>query len=260
MALISNQELSDIGDKLARFAAMSVGDTEFDDAFTAGMQAASDAVLSGGNSIAQYILDTDDEGVTADLLPAARDLDEDNPSPPARFIFGIASVSAMITALNTHLARYSAYTTLDSYLTSLNASSPTLRFHQAFHDHLKALSRKNVFSANDTVLATFSCTGATTGTFASVTTIGTSYAGAKLVVKNQGGNTSGATLTVTGKKIDGTTQALTVTVSSGTDNDEQDLSVTTQLFVEVTNITITSGTNTDVYEIVAKTDRDISAA
>ncbi len=79
-------------------------------------------------------------------------------------------------------------------------------------------------------------------------------------MKNQGGNTSGATLTVSAKKIDGTIVPLTVLVSSGTDDAEQDLSITTQLYVDVTNITITGGTSTDVYEIVAKTDRDISAA
>ncbi len=260
MALITNQELSDVCDKLARFAAMSVGDTAFNNAFTAGMDAASAAVLSGGNSIAQYILDTNDEGVTADLLPAARNLDEENPSPPSRFVFGIPAVAAMITAINSHLARYSDYTTLDTYLTSLNASTPTLRVHQAFHDHLKSMSRKNVFIGNDTVLATFSCTGATTGTFASVATIGTAYAGAKLVVKNQGAVTTGATLTVTGKKIDTTTTALTGTVVTGTDNTELNLSSTLQLYVQVTNVTITGGTNGNVYEIVAKTDRDISAA
>ena len=132
--------------------------------------------------------------------------------------------------------------------------------HQSLHDHLKPFSRKNVFIGADVVLATFSATGATTGTFASVTTIGTSYAGAQLKVKNQGAVTTGATLSVTGKKIDGTTQVITATIGTGTDNFETALSVTTKLFVEVTNVTITGGTNANVYEIVALTDRDISAA
>ena len=47
---------------------------------------------------------------------------------------------------------------------------------------------------------------------------------------------------------------------TGTDNTELNLSSTLQLYVQVTNITITGGTNGNVYEIVAKTDRDISAA
>jgi hypothetical protein len=116
-----------------------------------------------------------------------------------------------------------------------------------------------VFVGADTVLATLTVTGASTGTFASVTTLA-SYSGAQLVVKNQGAVTTGATLTVTGKKLDGTTANITATIVTGTDNTETALSVTTKLFVEVTAITITSGTSTDVYEIVAKTDRDISAA
>jgi hypothetical protein len=262
MAIISNTDLQAICDKLARWAAMSVGDDNFDDSFNAGMAAANAAVMSGSGSLFTYLFETVTDGdVAADMLSAARDLDESNPVPPTRFMIGIAGVSAFLASINTHLRRYAPSTpTLDAYLTSLNASTPTLRVHQALHDHLKSFSRKNVFIANDTVLATFSCTGAATGTFASVATIGTDYAGAKLVVKNQGAVTTGATLTVTGKKIDGSTQALTATIATGTDNTETDLSSVLRLFVEVTNVTISGGTNANVYEIVAKTDRDISAA
>lgn len=262
MAIISNSALQDILDKMARWGAMSVGDSGFDDAFNAGMQAANAACMSGSGSLFQYLADlaATDADPAADMLGAARNLDESNPTPPTRFLFGISSISAFLTAINTHIARYNpSTTTLDAYLTQLNASTPTLRVHQAFHDHLKAMSRGNVFVGADTVLATFTVTAATTGTFASVTTLA-GYAGAKLVIKNQGGNTSGASLSITGKKLDGTTQVLTVTVSSGTDDAEQDLSSTAKLFVEVTAISITGGTATDVYEIVAKTDRDISAA
>lgn len=261
MPLITNTDLQAIGDKLARFAAMSVGDTTFNNAFTAGMAAANAAVMSGSGSLATYLFETvTDMDVAADMLNSARDLDETNPAPPARFIFGISNVNRFLTAINAHIARYSDYTTLDAYLTFLNSTTPTLRFHQAFHDHLKALSRKNVFIAQDKVLATFAATGAATGTFASVSTIGTDYAGSKLVVKNQGAVTIGATLSVTGKKIDGTTQVITATIATGTDNTETNLSVLTKLFTEVTAVSITGGTNANVYEIVAKTDRDVSAA
>lgn len=261
MPLISNANLQAIGDKLARFAAMSVGDESFDDTFTAGMEAASNAVLSGAGGIATYLFETEtDMDVAADMLEAARNLDENHPVPPARFIFGIASIAAMIAAINKHLTRYSAYTTLDAYLTSLNASTPTLRFHQAFTDHLKSLSRGNVFIGADTVLATFAATGAATGTFTAVATLPTTVAGAKIVVKNQGAVTTGATLSVTGKKLDGTTAIITAAIATGTDNFETDLSVTTKLFTQVTLITISGATNGNVYEIVAKTDRDISAA
>jgi len=265
MSLISNGDLQTWADDWALWAATAVGSAQVD-SFNAGVAAANATILSadGGvtpGSLAAAILATDDEAVIADLLPSLRDLDETNPTAPTRFLFGITAVSAAINAMNTHLRHYTdgAYATLDAYLLHLNASTPTLRVHQAFADHLKSLSRKNVFIGSDTVLATFTVLSATTGTFASVATIGTSYAGAKLVVKNQGGNTSGATLTITGKKVDGTSNAaLTVTVSSGTDNAEQDLSDTLQLYVEVTAIAITGGTATDVYEIVAKTDRSIS--
>ena len=263
MALISNTDLQAVVDKLAKWAATAVGDEGLDDAFTAGFTAANADIMSGSNSLFTYFAPGGtcaDGDVVADLLPSFRDLDESNPEPPSRFMIQISGIAAVFTALNRHIVRYNpATSTLDAYLTSLNASTPTLRVHQALHDYLKAFSRKNVFIATDTVLATFACTGASTGTFTSVTTIGSSYAGAKLVVKNQGAVTTGATLTITGKKIDGSTQALTVTVDTATDNTEKDLSVTTKLFTEVTNITITSGTNANVYEIVAKTDRDISA-
>jgi len=260
MGVLTNTELMNIGDKLARWASMSVGDAAFDVSFNAGMEAANAAVISGSNSIAQYIMDTDSMDLTADCLPAARNLDESNPVPPTRFLFGIAGISAMISALNSHLSRYTSYTTLDAYLSYLNASAPTLRFHQSFHDHLKALSRANVFIGVDQVLATFTTTGAATGTFLKVSTVGTSYAGAQLMVKNQGAVTTGATLSVTGKKIDGTSATLTVTVAVGSDNAEQALSITTKLFVEVTGITISGGTNGNIYEIVAKSDRSILAA
>jgi hypothetical protein len=261
MAVISNSDLQTICDKLARWAAMSVGDANFDDAFNAGMQAANAAVMSGSGSLFTFLFETVTDGdVAADMLGAARDLDETNPTPPSRFMIGIAGISAFLTAINTHIRRYTAYSTLDAYLTYLNTSSPTLRVHQSLHDHLKAFARKNVFIGQDQVLATLTCTGAATGTFASVSTISTSYAGAQLKVKNQGAVTTGATLTITGKKIDGTTQTMTSTIATGTDNTETVTSVTTKLFVEVTAISITSGTNGNIYEIVAKTDRDISAA
>jgi hypothetical protein len=262
MAIISNSDLQAICDKLARWAAMSVGDDAFDDSFNAGMAAANAAVMTGSGSLQTYLFETvTDADVAADLLGAARDLEESQPVPPTRFMIGIAGISAFFAALNRHIARYSVYSTLDAYLTSLNASSPTLRVHQALHDHLKAFSRKNVFIANDTVLATISITGAAAGTFASVATIGSAYAGAKLVAKNQGATDSDAVLSITGKKVDGTTQVLTVTCSTNTDDAEHDLSSTAKLFTEVTAISVTSdGTNGNVIEIVAKTDRDISAA
>lgn len=259
MPLITNTDLQAIGDKLARFASEAVGDVAFNAAFNAGMEAASANIFTGANSVAQYILDGNDEQVTADLLPAARDLDETHPTPPDGFLIQITSVKAMITALTTHLKRYGSSTGLDDYLTQLNASTPTLRFHGHFKDYLKTLSRGNAFIPKDTELARITVTGAAAGTFLNVDTI-TKYAGAQLKVKNVGAVTTGATLTVTGKKLDGTTQVITATIATGTDAFETALSSTAKLFTDVTAITISGATAPNVYAIVAKTDRDISAA
>ena len=262
MALITNAELQVVGDKLARFAAMSVGDTAFDASFTAGMQAANAAVMSGAGSIAAYVMSTLDEDVMADLLSAARNLDEANPVPPARFIIGIPGIAAMIAAINTHLKRFSPVATLNLYLSLLNASTPTLRFHQSFSDHLLLLSAKNVFIAKDLSIAQVNVTGATAGTYSHLGAINHAlYAGAKLVAKNEGAITASTVIAVTGKKFDLTTATLTATISTLTDAAETNLSDTTKNFIDVTNITITSGgTSGNVIKIVAKTDRDISAA
>lgn len=262
MPLISNAELQAVGDKLARFAAMSVGDANFDNSFTAGLDAASTAVLSGGNSIAQYILSTTDEAVIADLLPAARDLDESHPVMPTGFLLGIPGVSAMIRAIDNHLKRYAGVASLDAYLSNLNASGPTLRFHAAFTDHLKALSAKNVFIGADLDIARVNVTGAAAGTYTHLAAIDkTKYSGAKLVAKNVGAITGATNLSITGKKFDGTTATLTASITTLTDGAETNLSDVTKVFVDVTAITVTSGgTAGNVVKIVAKTDRDISAA
>lgn len=262
MPLISNSELQAVGDKLARFAAMSVGDANFDNSFTAGLDAASTAVLSGGNSIAQYILSTTDEAVIADLLPAARDLDESHPVMPTGFLLGIPGVSAMIRAIDNHLKRYAGVASLDAYLSNLNASGPTLRFHAAFTDHLKALSAKNVFIGADLDIARVNVTGAAAGTYTHLAAIDkTKYSGAKLVAKNVGAITGATNLSITGKKFDGTTATLTASITTLTDGAETNLSDVTKVFVDVTAITVTSGgTAGNVVKIVAKTDRDISAA
>jgi hypothetical protein len=263
MAIIANSDLQALLDKLARWAAVSVGDTGFNDSFTAGMETANAAVMSGSGSLFQYLADlaATDADPAADMLNAARNLDESNPVPPTRFLFAVPGISAFFSALDTHIKRYNpSTTTLDAYLSSLNSVTPTLRVHESFYNHLKTMSRANVFVGVDTVLATFTASGATTGTYTHITALSANLAGSKLVVKNQGAVTTGATLTVTGKKLDGTTSALTSTIATGTDNTETNLSVTTKLFYDVTAVSITGGTSGNVYEIVAKTDRDISAA
>lgn len=262
MALLTNNQLQTILDKLARWASESIGDQEFDDAFSAGMQTANADIMSGGNSLATYILATADEDVIADLLPPARDLDETNPVPPDGFLLAIPGINALVKALNAHIKRYNGAATLDAYLTALNAGTPTLRAHGFFAKYLKSLSKGNVFIPNDLVLAHFTETGAAAGTYAHNAAIdATTYAGAKLVVKNVGALTSSAVVSVAAKKLDGTAATLTATLSTHTDAHETDLNDTTKVYIDVTGITMASGgTADDVFEIVAKTDRDISAA
>jgi hypothetical protein len=264
MPIITNTDLQATVDKLARWAMESVGDGSFGSSFTAGIATANSHVMSGAGSLFTYFGPggtCTDGDVVADLLPAARNLDESNPTPPTRFLVQSAGVAAFLSALDANIKRYNpATTTLDAYLSSLNATTPTLRVHQAFYDHLKSMSRSNVFVGADTVLATFAATGATSGTYTHVAALPSYVAGAKIVVKNSGSVTTGATLTVTGKKADNTTQVLTATIATGTTGTETDLSVTTKLFVDVTAVTITGGTNANTYSIVAKTDRSITSA
>jgi hypothetical protein len=263
MAQITQGNLTTILDKLARFATESVGDPEFNAGFNAGMEKASTNVFSGAGAIAAFLLTLNDEDVEADLLPAARTLDENHPTPPDGFLLAIPSVSAMTKAIDTHLKGY-GFTGLDNYLTSLNGPTgltPTLRVHGHFKKYLKTVVAHNAFIPNDLVLATFTETGATAGTFAHLATVDkTVYAGAKLVIKNVTALTTSAVVTVTAKKIDGTTATLTATLSTHTINAETNLSDTSQIYTDVTAISITTGTNADEFEIVAKTDRSIASA
>lgn len=260
MPILSNTQLRTILDKMARWATESVGDPEFNAGFNAGMAKANADVLSGTNSIATYVLGLNDEDIEADLLPAARDLDENSPSPADGFLLTIPEMATMVKALDTHFKRYN-FKGVDDYLTQQNAATPTLRAHGHFKQYLKTISAKNSFIPNDLDLATFTETGAAAGTFGHLNAIATSkYAGAKLVVKNVTALTTSAVVSVTAKKLDGTSASLTATLSTHTIGHETDLSDATQVYVDVTAIAITTGTNGDQFKIVAKTDRDISAA
>jgi hypothetical protein len=259
MSLITNNDLQAILDKLARWGSEVDGDLTFDNTFTAGIQVANSHVMSGGSSLAVDILATADQDVIADLLPAARDLDESNPVQSTAYLGSIPGIAAFLTGLATHLRRYGSASSLDAYLTALNTSSPTLRAHGNFKKYVASLSRGNLFVPVDTVLATFTETGATTGTYVHNAAI-TDYAGAKLVVRNFGALTTSAVVTVHAVKLDGTTADLTATLSTHTDAHETDLSDTAKLYTNVTGVSITTGTNLDAFKIVAKADRSVAAA
>lgn len=264
MSLITNNELQAIGDKLARWASEAVGDPLVNDAFTAGFATAALDVLSGAtsaNNLAKYVLATADVDVVADLLPAARNLEELTPTPPTGFLVSVPEISAMITALNAHVKRYGAAASLDAYLTALNASTPTLRFHGLFKTYLGTISHGNTFIPVDLDIAQTTILTATTGTYLHLATIDkTKYAGAKLVAHNVGALHSTTGISVTVKKYDGTTQVLTASISDTDAAHETDLSTTTQLFYDVTAIAVSGATADDVIKIVAKTDRSILAA
>jgi len=264
MPQISQGNLTTILDKLARFASESVGDPEFSAGFNAGMEKAANDVLTGAGGIATFLLTLNDEDVEADLLPPARVLDETHPTPPDGFLLAIPSISNMVKAIDTHLKGY-GFAGLDAYLTSLNGSNgmtPTLRAHGHFKKYLKTLSKQNAFIPADLTLATFAETGAATGTYAHVAAIDkTVYAGAKLVIHNVTALTSSPVVSVNVKKFDGTTATVTATLSTHTIDHETDLSDTTKVFVDVTGISIASGgTNAESFKVVAKADRDVSAA
>jgi hypothetical protein len=260
MALISNTNLQAVGDKLARFASEAIGDPDFVAGFNAGFEVASNNVLSGTNSIAALIMTLADENQIADLLPAARDLDETHPSPPTGFLINVKEISAILTALDTHCKRY-GFKGLDDRLSALNASVPTLRFHGFFRRYLGKVTAGNSFIPVDTALAQIVTSGAATGAFAHLSAIDkTAYAGAQLVVKNVGVIGSTTSVTVTGKKIDGTSTTLTASVSVLSDGHETVLSDTAKLYTDVTAISVTGATTGNHFNIVAKSDRDISNA
>lgn len=260
MGMLNNSQLQVIIDKLARFATESVGDPEFNAGFSAGMAKASADVLTGAGALDTYILTLDDIDIEADLLPAARDLDETPPTLADGFLLTIQGVNSMIKALDTHFKR-NGFKGMDDYLSVQNASVPTLRAHGHFKKYLKTISAKNSFIPNDLVLATFLETGAAAGTYAHLASIPTAqYAGAKLVIKNVTALTTSAVVTVTAKKLDGTLANLTATLTTHTIDHETDLSDAAKNYIDVTAIAITTGTADDEFEVVAKTDRDISAA
>ncbi len=261
MPLITNSALQTVLDKTARYVTEAVGDKEFNDEFTAGMETAALNVWSGSNGLSTYLLTIDDIDVLADLMPAARDLDENHPIPPDGFLLKIKEISALITGMNNHFKLF-GYKGLDDYLTQLNGVTPTLRAHGHFKKYLGTITAANSFVPNDVDIATLDITGAAAGTYTHLTKIDkTKYAGAKLVVKNVGALNSAPVISVTGVKLDGTTATLTATLSTATDAFETNLSDTTKKFIDVTAISVTSlGTSGDKIKIVAKSDRDISAA
>src|SRR5438445_1188688 len=106
MPIISNAALTVWLDKMARFATESVGDPEFNPAFTAGLEKGSADVFSGPGALATYLLTLTDHDVIADLLPTARDLDESHPVVPDGFLLTIKEVSAAISAMDKHCIRY----------------------------------------------------------------------------------------------------------------------------------------------------------
>ena len=59
----------------------------------------------------------------ADLLPAARTLDENHPTPPDGFLITVPGIKAMLAALDNHYKTVGGFAGLDAYLTSLNGAT-----------------------------------------------------------------------------------------------------------------------------------------
>ena len=260
MALLSNANLQAILDKLARYAGIAAGDADLG-SFTGGFDAAALVALSGGSSLADFVLDLNDLDQVADLLPAAQALNEGHPAPAASIITQATGITAMLNALDAHYANTSAFATVNAYLTSINVPTPTLRAHGLFRRYYGRIAAANSFIPADLDLATFTVLTATTGTFADVGSIDTTkYGGAKLVAKNVGALTSTTGITVNATKLDGTTVNLTASIATLTDGFETNLSDTTMKFINVNSIAVTGATAGDDFKIVAKTDRSIAAA
>jgi hypothetical protein len=258
MGIIATSDLRTILDKIARYCGEAASDPDIGSTY--GFAAAAGHVLSGSGAIDTFILTLTDRDQIADLLPAARDLDENNPTAPATIISQAALVKAFMAALDIQCARF-GYKNLDGYLTFLNTPTPTLRTHGLLRRYLGAVSAANNFLTKDQVIATFTATGAATGTYAHVAAVdATQYGPHKLRMKNVTVLTSAPTVTVTAKKPDGTTSTLTATISTLTINTETDLSDTGLKFVDVTNITIAGSTSGDEVEVIAKSDRSVASA
>ncbi len=263
---LSQGQLTVILDKASRYAGLVVGDTQLNPSFTAGMQYAGLTCLSGANGFMTWLMaETPDEDILGDLADPFRELDENNPQPTDLKLTSLTKVMAIFTALDRHYVRL-GYKSLDDYLTSLNGPkgmTPTLRIHQHFKRYYGKLSSQNLFTPVDVDLATYTIgAGTPLAVNGSLSLSGTNgCAGAKIVVKNVGALTTSAVISVVAVKIDGTVATLTATLSTHTDAHETDLSDTAKLYASIQSITITSsGTNADVFKIVAKTDRSIIAA
>jgi len=126
---------------------------------------------------------------------------------------------------------------------------------------LKTVSKQNAFIPSDLILATFR-ERAAAGTYAHVAAIDkTGLCRCETRHQNVTALTSSPVVSVNVKKFDGTTATLTATLSTHTINARRFCPTSRRHSSDVTGISIASGgTNAESFEVVAKADRDVSAA
>lgn len=271
MAIITNANLQSILDKVARHCWFVKGDANLNSAPNAlgaapnvGLDVANSAVI--GSLLTLIETTINDPFLDQYDAAAINILNAGNPVS-AGFLAGIWG--SFLKGLDDY-CRSQGFKGLDDRLTALNGANgmtPTLRAHQAFALAF-GLSRQNLFVGQNTDLATFAETGATTGTLTLLTPTGSGVAGqlplflagAQLVEINTTALTAAPTITITAVKIDGTTVTLTVTPGALGNGAQNNLSDVSQLYIAVTAITITGGTSGNSFKITALADRRIDNA
>lgn len=184
-----------------------------------------------------------------------------------------STYSQLINALDTHALAKNAVT-FDSFL---NISG--VNVHPDFEDawyRVKAthlLARNVFFSDANMIVATFTSTGSGTGTYASVSPVGTApdsrfapgtvnYAAAKMVVvpaQVVGANTVLNLRLVKENATTGTTtDSDNITITSGTTSGTQFAVKSSLPMLNVSNIIAAGGNSSDVFNVIALRERDVA--
>ena len=162
----------------------------------------------------------------------------------------------LLRALDAHVAG------IDTFLTG-EGERVCPQFKEVYEGALGVvLSARNTFTPEVDPMATFDVTGSGAGTFTDGSAIiNTSYADAHLTLYTStaiGGAQIVATVFVT--EWDGTATSKDVTIPASTGSDvEFDVGIAADKYIDVTNITITGGTNGEQFKIKAKVERTIAA-
>lgn len=152
---------------------------------------------------------------------------------------------------------------IDKHVGGLNSflSTNDERLHWYIRTIFPSLRAANVFPPVVDPIATFTTSGAGAGTYTHVADIDTTqYGKANLVAKmtaDSGANALEATITCV--KIDGTTEDKVVALASKSNGDEVDIGThDTDMYVGVSNITITGGAAGENFKVISELERSVS--